>query len=89
MLDQVLLLSEGKTVYFGAAKGLVTFFERAGVPCPSHCNPADHACADRVLFPILLHMQGVSYPLVIIHVCVFVCWRVFLFGLLFDFSLLD
>lgn len=32
----------GKTVYFGDTFGALDHFERAGLPCPQHRNPADH-----------------------------------------------
>jgi ABC-type multidrug transport system ATPase subunit len=42
MFDQLLLLSEGLSMYFGPAAGAVDYFSSAGFGCPSHYNPADH-----------------------------------------------
>lgn len=41
MFDDVILLSEGKVVYFGPQKDLVGFLEGLGHPVPAHSNPAD------------------------------------------------
>ncbi|KAJ9699249.1 hypothetical protein PVL29_008042 [Vitis rotundifolia] len=42
LLDDLLLLSNGETVYFGEAKMALQFFAEAGFPCPSRRNPSDH-----------------------------------------------
>ncbi|KZV25876.1 ABC-2 type transporter family protein isoform 1 [Dorcoceras hygrometricum] len=42
LFDDLLLLSNGETVYFGEAKMAVKFFADAGFPCPSKRNPSDH-----------------------------------------------
>jgi ABC-type multidrug transport system ATPase subunit len=42
MFDQMLLLSSGRTMYFGKAVSAVDYFEKAGYPCPEEFNPADH-----------------------------------------------
>ncbi|KAB5519515.1 hypothetical protein DKX38_023834 [Salix brachista] len=42
LLDDLLLLSAGETVYFGEAKMAVKFFAEAGFPCPTRRNPSDH-----------------------------------------------
>ncbi|XP_011033357.1 PREDICTED: ABC transporter G family member 15-like [Populus euphratica] len=42
LLDDLLLLSGGETVYFGEAKMAVKFFAEAGFPCPTKRNPSDH-----------------------------------------------
>jgi ABC-type multidrug transport system ATPase subunit len=43
MLDHVLLLSDGRTVYAGPAGGACSsFFADAGHPVPENFNPADH-----------------------------------------------
>lgn len=41
MVDLLLLLSEGKLMYFGPAKTATVFFGEAGFKCPEHYNPAD------------------------------------------------
>ncbi|KAJ7547414.1 hypothetical protein O6H91_08G084900 [Diphasiastrum complanatum] len=42
LLDDLLLLAKGKTVYFGAASGAQKCFSTAGFPCPALRNPSDH-----------------------------------------------
>ncbi|XP_048225751.1 ABC transporter G family member 15 isoform X2 [Ricinus communis] len=42
MFDDLLLLSNGETVYFGEAKMAIKFFAEAGFPCPTRRNPSDH-----------------------------------------------
>jgi ABC-type multidrug transport system ATPase subunit len=40
--DNVLLLGEGSTVYFGPSKEALNYFEKyLNIPCPVHENPAD------------------------------------------------
>lgn len=41
MFDLLLLLSEGKTMYYGQAKAAIDFFEAAHFSCPVNFNPAD------------------------------------------------
>jgi ABC-type multidrug transport system ATPase subunit/ABC-type multidrug transport system permease subunit len=41
MFDLLLLLSEGRVMYFGPAKDAVSWFSSAGFPCPAEFNPAD------------------------------------------------
>ena len=41
MFDLLLLLSEGKTMYYGRAKAAIDFFEAAHFSCPVNFNPAD------------------------------------------------
>eukprot|EP01012_Entosiphon_sulcatum_P063488 TRINITY_DN90_c0_g2_i1.p1 TRINITY_DN90_c0_g2~~TRINITY_DN90_c0_g2_i1.p1 ORF type:complete len:610 (-),score=93.72 TRINITY_DN90_c0_g2_i1:132-1961(-) len=43
LFDDLLLLSQGEIVYHGVASEINDFLARAGFPCPSYCNPADHA----------------------------------------------
>ncbi|KAE8678344.1 ABC transporter G family member 11 [Hibiscus syriacus] len=50
LFDQLYLLSDGKTIYFGQASeayeasafSFITFFAQAGFPCPALRNPSDH-----------------------------------------------
>ncbi|XP_050369118.1 ABC transporter G family member 15-like [Argentina anserina] len=42
LFDDLVLLSNGQTVYSGKANKAVEFFAKAGVPCPSRRNPSDH-----------------------------------------------
>ncbi|KAL9261680.1 ABC transporter G family member 15-like protein [Drosera capensis] len=42
LFDDLYLLSNGETVYFGEAKSALEFFAQAGFPCPSKRNPSDH-----------------------------------------------
>lgn len=41
LFDDVVLLSEGLTVYAGSASGAVAFVKEHGFECPSHLNPAE------------------------------------------------
>ena len=41
MFDLLLLLSEGKTMYYGPAKAAIEFFSSAHFACPVNFNPAD------------------------------------------------
>eukprot|EP00730_Choanoeca_flexa_P018439 TRINITY_DN8966_c0_g1_i2.p1 TRINITY_DN8966_c0_g1~~TRINITY_DN8966_c0_g1_i2.p1 ORF type:complete len:624 (+),score=144.40 TRINITY_DN8966_c0_g1_i2:106-1977(+) len=40
--DQLLLLSSGRTAFFGSARASLDYFEKLGYPSPTHANPADH-----------------------------------------------
>ena len=42
LFDKLLLLSQGKTCYFGPMSDVTTYFESAGFPVPPHTNPAEH-----------------------------------------------
>ncbi|XP_051141544.1 ABC transporter G family member 15-like [Andrographis paniculata] len=42
LFDDLLLLSNGETIYFGEAEMAVQFFADVGFPCPSKRNPSDH-----------------------------------------------
>ncbi|PKI57730.1 hypothetical protein CRG98_021797 [Punica granatum] len=42
LFDDLCLLSDGETVYFGRAETAVEFFAETGFPCPSRRNPSDH-----------------------------------------------
>ncbi len=42
LFDKLCLLSDGHVVYFGAADRAIDFFAEAGLPVPTHRNPADH-----------------------------------------------
>lgn len=41
MFDQLLVLSEGSTMYYGPASEAVSYFHAAGYPCPEAFNPSD------------------------------------------------
>lgn len=41
MLDDLLLLADGRVVYYGAAADAVPYFSNLGYPCPMYTNPAD------------------------------------------------
>ncbi|EDQ85608.1 uncharacterized protein MONBRDRAFT_34196 [Monosiga brevicollis MX1] len=41
MLDQLMLLSEGHTMYFGKAANAVNYFDQLGYGCPPTYNPSD------------------------------------------------
>lgn len=42
LFDKLLLLSQGKTCYFGPLSDVTSYFESAGLPMPSQTNPAEH-----------------------------------------------
>jgi ABC-type multidrug transport system ATPase subunit len=42
LFDKLLLLSRGKTCYFGALDGIRSYFEGIGFPLPLYANPADY-----------------------------------------------
>jgi ABC-type multidrug transport system ATPase subunit len=42
LFDKILLLSEGKQMYFGDAKECVNYFAKLGYPVPNQMNPTDH-----------------------------------------------
>jgi ABC-type multidrug transport system ATPase subunit len=42
LFDRVLLLSEGKTCFFGNPVELPIYFDRISHPIPTHVNPAEH-----------------------------------------------
>jgi ATP-binding cassette subfamily G (WHITE) protein 2 len=42
MLDRLVLLSEGRTVYVGPAADAPLYFHRQGFTCPAHSSPADY-----------------------------------------------
>eukprot|EP00918_Siedleckia_nematoides_P016312 GHVU01035060.1.p1 GENE.GHVU01035060.1~~GHVU01035060.1.p1 ORF type:complete len:407 (-),score=103.19 GHVU01035060.1:1264-2484(-) len=42
MFNKVLLLAEGRMIYFGDRLGAIEWFSRMGQPVPPYTNPADH-----------------------------------------------
>lgn len=42
LFDKLLLLSSGKTHYFGAVAGVATYYAESGFPLPQYVNPAEH-----------------------------------------------
>ncbi|OLY82421.1 ATP-binding cassette sub-family G member 2 [Smittium mucronatum] len=46
LFDDIVLISEGKIVYFGAQKKLVDYFSSLGFQCPNYTNPADFVFTD-------------------------------------------
>ncbi|KAL9124024.1 MAG: hypothetical protein Q9217_006602 [Psora testacea] len=42
LFDKLLLLSQGKTCYFGPLSNVGSYFASAGFAIPSHTNPAEH-----------------------------------------------
>ena len=42
MFDMLFLISEGRNIYFGPAKGAVAYFGDLGFQCPAMYNPADY-----------------------------------------------
>lgn len=42
LFENLLLLSEGRMVYYGPASEAVSYFTGLGYPCPEHFNPADY-----------------------------------------------
>ncbi|XP_052074941.1 uncharacterized protein LOC127712505 [Mytilus californianus] len=45
MFSKLLLLMDGKVAYFGKASEALNYFERIGMPCAIHFNPADFLLA--------------------------------------------
>ena len=41
LLDMVLLLSEGRSLYFGSASNVISHFSSLGYPCDEYANPLD------------------------------------------------
>ena len=41
MFDDLILLSEGRMLYSGAASEALAYFEDLGHKCPQHYNPAE------------------------------------------------
>jgi len=41
LFDKLLLMSEGRTLYFGSSPRALAYFEQIGHPCPKLSNPAD------------------------------------------------
>ncbi|OLY78091.1 ATP-binding cassette sub-family G member 2 [Smittium mucronatum] len=46
LFDDIVLLSEGKIVYFGPQEELVDYFSKLGFTCPNFTNPADFVFTD-------------------------------------------
>ncbi|WZH42773.1 P-loop containing nucleoside triphosphate hydrolase protein [Fusarium acuminatum] len=42
LFDKLLLLSSGKTHYFGAVAGVAAYYAESGFPLPQYVNPAEH-----------------------------------------------
>ncbi|RHY02045.1 hypothetical protein DYB37_007719 [Aphanomyces astaci] len=42
LFDQLYLLSNGRTVYYGPAADSVAYFASIGYPCPNYMNPTDY-----------------------------------------------
>ena len=42
LFDKLLLLSQGRTCYFGPLPDVISYFESAGFPVPPQTNPAEH-----------------------------------------------
>lgn len=40
--DRVMILSQGRTAFFGSPKGSVDYFAEIGHTCPEYSNPAEH-----------------------------------------------
>ena len=41
LFDDLMLLSDGKIVYYGPVENSIDYFARLGYPCPKYTNPAD------------------------------------------------
>lgn len=42
LFDDVLLLAEGRVIYYGPADQVISYFGSRGYPCPQYTNPADY-----------------------------------------------
>lgn len=57
MFDDLLLLAEGQTVYYGPVKGVVPYFEKIGYKIPQYTNPIDW-----IFLNVLSVFQDTPYP---------------------------
>ncbi|PVU93150.1 hypothetical protein BB559_003432 [Furculomyces boomerangus] len=46
LFDDILLLSQGKAIYFGPQNNVVPYFSEIGYVCPTYTNPADFMFTD-------------------------------------------
>ncbi|KAJ1958872.1 hypothetical protein EC988_000042 [Linderina pennispora] len=51
LVDDLMVLSEGRIVYLGERHAFIPYFDNLGFPCPTYSNPADHLF-NTVLFPM-------------------------------------
>eukprot|EP00916_Digyalum_oweni_P026591 GHVL01043669.1.p1 GENE.GHVL01043669.1~~GHVL01043669.1.p1 ORF type:complete len:363 (+),score=45.61 GHVL01043669.1:46-1134(+) len=42
LFDKVLILGEGRMIYYGQREAALPYFDSIGYPCPNYTNPADH-----------------------------------------------
>ena len=68
MIDDLILLANGKIIYEGDAKDAVGYFTRLGFPCPEFTNPADYLFLNVILPENLkmlqeawIHEKGTKY----------------------------
>ncbi|KAJ2876680.1 hypothetical protein GGH93_000562 [Coemansia aciculifera] len=59
IIDDILILFEGRIVYLGERASLVGYLERLGYPCGMYTNPADHVF-NAVLFEGAVVAKGMS-----------------------------
>ena len=54
LLDVIMLLSQGKAVYFGPRESIIDYFSAASFPCDIYSNPLDYYSKPHLYFPALL-----------------------------------
>ncbi|KAJ2083967.1 hypothetical protein H4R24_000410 [Coemansia sp. RSA 988] len=59
LIDDIMVLSEGRIVYLGERSGLVDYVAALGYPCAMYSNPADHVF-NAVLFGNDVHQMGLQ-----------------------------
>lgn len=42
LFDDLMILAEGKVVYYGTVENSIEYFSKLGFPCPQYTNPADY-----------------------------------------------
>ncbi|KAJ3106042.1 ATP-binding cassette sub- G member 1 [Phlyctochytrium bullatum] len=57
LFDDLLLLSEGRVMYYGKTLDAVPYFKSHGFPCPTRSNPADY-----FFYHILNNQDGATMP---------------------------
>ncbi|KAF9582690.1 ATP-binding cassette sub- G member 2 [Lunasporangiospora selenospora] len=67
LFDDLLLLSQGKVVYFGKAQSAAAYFEGLGHECPVGWNVADYFYARKISFSAEANMSQISVDLITLH----------------------
>jgi hypothetical protein len=62
LFDNLMVISHGKTVYFGPNIEVVEYFASIGYKCPQYENPADYISMNQSLSLSYAHTLIVYYP---------------------------